>query len=178
MVQHFKQHKRCSIRLKHYDYTASGYYFVTMCAYKRVHLFGQVDSSGMHINQFGQIVCEEWNRSALLRPEIILDSFVVMPDHVHGIVIITSNQGDPPIVEAYGHTPPFASSIVEAYGHTPNDPIPKANPSISTARTKTTSGPLSPRRSLRRMAIRPNDPLHFAPLRDHWGRWYVRLRAR
>jgi REP element-mobilizing transposase RayT len=64
---------------------------VTLCTYQRECLFGDIDGAGkLTLSAAGQIVEEEWNRSALIRKEIELDAFVVMPNHVHGIVVITS----------------------------------------------------------------------------------------
>jgi REP element-mobilizing transposase RayT len=85
------QYHRRSIRLKDYDYAQAGVYFVTLCTYQRESLFGDIDSAGeLILSVMGQIVEEEWQRSALIRKEIELDAFVVMPNHVHAIVVITS----------------------------------------------------------------------------------------
>jgi len=87
-------HRR-SIRLKDHDYAQPGAYFVTICADRRQSLFGAVVEFEMRPNAFGRVVEEEWFRSAELRREIMLDAFVVMPNHIHGIVFIgyTTAQG-------------------------------------------------------------------------------------
>lgn len=82
------KHHRRSIRLRGYDYTSAGAYFVTICTYGRECLFGDVDDAAVRLNPYGLVAREEWLRSAARRPEIELDAFVVMPNHVHGIVII------------------------------------------------------------------------------------------
>ena len=82
------KHHRRSIRLPGYDYTRSGYYFVTICCYQRQCLFGDIVNGAMQLNQFGEIVQKEWLRSSIIRQEIELNEFVVMPNHFHGIVII------------------------------------------------------------------------------------------
>ena len=84
------RHHRRSIRLKGYDYTRPGAYFVTICTHDRICLFGDVVNGRMELNEYGQIVREEWFRSAEIRREIELypDEFVVMPNHLHGIVWI------------------------------------------------------------------------------------------
>ena len=82
------KHHRRSIRLPGYDYTRSGYYFVTICCYQRQCLFGDILDGVMQLNQFGEIVQKEWLRSSIIRQEIELNEFVVMPNHFHGIVII------------------------------------------------------------------------------------------
>ncbi len=80
--------RRRSIRLKGYDYTQAGAYFVTICTQGRACLFGEVVNGEMRLNEWGEIVREEWFRSAQIRQEIQLnlDEFVVMPNHIHGIV--------------------------------------------------------------------------------------------
>jgi putative transposase len=82
------KHHRQSIRLKGYDYSADGMYFITICAYQRNCLFGVIDNGVMHHNEYGQILTEEWLKSAEIRQEIELGEWVVMPNHIHGIVII------------------------------------------------------------------------------------------
>jgi len=86
------KHRR-SIRLRGYDYTQPGAYFVTICTHDREHLFGEVIDGEMRVNEFGQIVQEEWFRTAQVRPYVQLqpDEFVVMPNHVHGIIWIVDD---------------------------------------------------------------------------------------
>mgnify|MGYP003656005392 CR=1 FL=1 len=79
---------RHSIRLKGYDYSAEGAYFVTMVCKDRLHWFGEVTDGKMQLSEAGNIVEEEWLRGAELRSEITLDAYVVMPNHFHGIVVI------------------------------------------------------------------------------------------
>ena len=85
--------RRRSIRLRGYDYSQPGVYFVTLCTHNQEHLFGEVVDGEMRLNELGQVVREEWLRSAEIRREIILDAFVIMPNHLHGIVIITDDGG-------------------------------------------------------------------------------------
>lgn len=82
-------HRR-SIRLKSYDYTQPGAYFVTFCAYQRQHLFGEVVDGNMVLNERGKIARYEWFKTAELRPYVKLydDEFVIMPNHGHGIIWI------------------------------------------------------------------------------------------
>ena len=83
-----QKHHRHSIRLKGYDYTQSGAYYVTIVVYQRQHLFGEVVNGEMQLNELGQIARDEWFKTAILRPYVELheDEFVVMPNHVHGII--------------------------------------------------------------------------------------------
>jgi len=79
---------RHSIRLKEYDYGQPGAYFVTVCTHHRECLFGEIVEGKIVLNPFGKIVEEEWMISANIRREIELDEFVVMPNHMHGIIAI------------------------------------------------------------------------------------------
>jgi REP element-mobilizing transposase RayT len=96
------RHHRRSIRLRGYDYRQPGAYFVTIVTQDRACLFGEVVGEEMHLNELGKIVWEEWFRSAEIRQEIELlpDEFVVMPNHVHGIVWIVESP-----VGAHGRAP-------------------------------------------------------------------------
>jgi REP element-mobilizing transposase RayT len=81
---------RQSIRLKDYDYSAQGSYFVTLVTQDRVHLFGKIENGKMNLNSVGKIVAEEWKNTVQLRPNTILGEFIIMPDHMHMIVTIIS----------------------------------------------------------------------------------------
>jgi REP element-mobilizing transposase RayT len=83
-----KMHHRRSIRLPGYDYASPGSYFVTVCTRRRELLFGEVIEGQMHRNALGDIVHAEWYATERFRPEVRLDAFVVMPNHLHGILEI------------------------------------------------------------------------------------------
>jgi REP element-mobilizing transposase RayT len=76
------------LRLRNYDYSGAGAYFITVCVWKRLCLFGNAVNGEMVLNQFGTIVWDEWLKTAQIRNNIEMDSFVVMPNHVHGVVLI------------------------------------------------------------------------------------------
>jgi len=82
-----KNHRR-SIRLKGYDYTQAGAYFVTICTKDRACLFGDVADGVMRLNQMRHIVRQCWLAIPDHFPHVLLDEFVVMPNHVHGILVI------------------------------------------------------------------------------------------
>ena len=82
-----ENHRR-SIRLKGYDYTRAGAYFVTICTKDRACLFGDVADGVMRLNQMGHIVRQCWLAIPDHFPHVLLDEFVVMPNHVHGILVI------------------------------------------------------------------------------------------
>ena len=88
-------HHRRSIRLKGYDYTQPGAYFVTVCAHQRMHFFGEVVNGEMVLNDRGKIARDEWFKTATLRPYVKLyeDEFVIMPNHGHGIIWIEEDVG-------------------------------------------------------------------------------------
>lgn len=82
------KHHRRSIRLPTWDYRRFGAYYVTLCTQEHRCLFGHITDEQMHLNETGRIVDEEWRRSTDIRTEIELDAYVIMPNHVHGIVLI------------------------------------------------------------------------------------------
>jgi REP element-mobilizing transposase RayT len=82
-----KYHRR-SMRLHGYDYSLAGAYFITIVTHDRESLFGEVVDDEMRMNQYGKIVEHIWMDLPSHYPQITLDTFVVMPNHVHGILII------------------------------------------------------------------------------------------
>ncbi len=82
------QHHRRSIRLKGYDYRQAGAYFITICTKDRSYLFGEVVDGEMRLNEIGQIVVDTWQWLATQYKNIELDAWVVMPNHLHGIIVI------------------------------------------------------------------------------------------
>ena len=119
------RHQRRSIRLKGYDYTQAGAYFVTLCVQGRECLFGTITAGEMILNELGQIVYEEWKRSSEIRREMELDEFVVMPNHMHGILWILESDD----VRAHGRAPqPGGAPIVRADGRPPQRQPPQRAP--------------------------------------------------
>ena len=120
-------HKRQSIRLKGYDYSQSGLYFITICCYQRECLFGNIINSQMILNNFGQLIKEEWLKSAEIRKEIELDDFVIMPNHFHGIVIINQEINS----DFMKNDVDFQDNNVGANGSSPLQQIQSSPPKIS-----------------------------------------------
>jgi len=89
-----EKHHRRSIRLKGYDYSSAGAYFITIFTHQRRCLFGVIRNGVMELNAYGQIVAECWQQIPQHFPRVQLDAFVVMPNHVHGILMITNNGRD------------------------------------------------------------------------------------
>jgi putative transposase len=87
-MEHSSEKHRRSIRLKNYDYSQSGAYFVTICTYNKECLFGGIADGKMILSELGEIARDEWNRTAHIRDNVELDEYVVMPNHLHGIIVI------------------------------------------------------------------------------------------
>jgi len=81
-------HHRRSIRLKGYDYTQAGAYFVTMCVQDRACLFGRIEDAAMNINEFGYTVLDVWQWLPEQYPYVSIGEFIIMPNHFHCILII------------------------------------------------------------------------------------------
>jgi len=94
-----KIHHRRSIRLQGYDYSSPGAYYVTLCSFGKQCIFGQVVDDQMHENECGRIVRGQWFESAQIRRELELDAFIVMPNHLHGILWIVGPNSARPRVE-------------------------------------------------------------------------------
>jgi putative transposase len=88
MVDDNVNRQRHSIRLPEYDYSQAEAYFVTLCVHERACLFGEIVGGAMQLNECGALVASEWSRTAVIRPQVVLDEFVVMPNHFHGIVML------------------------------------------------------------------------------------------
>ena len=80
--------ERANPRHSDFDYRTFAAYFVTICAHERRCLFGTVQRGRMVLNERAKIVVEEWEQSEEMRDEVVLDAFVVMPNHLHGIVCL------------------------------------------------------------------------------------------
>ena len=90
MTFDLQKHHRRSLRLKGYDYSQAGAYFVTVCAQDRACLFGDVVGDQMHVNDAGRILLSEWNTLPARFPAVELDVFCIMPNHIHGIIVIAT----------------------------------------------------------------------------------------
>lgn len=118
MTYDHHKHRRRSIRLKGYDYSQAGAYFVTICAQNRECLFGDIVDGEMRLHDAGQMIQDMWNDLDARYPDVETDEFVVMPNHVHGIIVIRRNDcrgevSSPisvspiPTIKQGGETPPL-----------------------------------------------------------------------
>ena len=113
-------HHRRSIRLAGYDYSQAGAYFVTICAQNREHLFGEIVNGIMQLNEYGQLVEFTWHDLVNHNGNIELREFVIMPNHVHGIIVIAAPAAPPAPVRAGSEpaptpAPPPLSEIVRQF---------------------------------------------------------------
>ena len=137
MISNIPHHRR-SIRLKGYDYTSEGGYFITLVTHERQNLFGVVENDEMHLNPRGGIARDEWFRTAQLRPyiELFEEEFIVMPNHIHGIIWIT----DPAWLTRWGTArrapTPDDSPAIEQFGKPISGSIPTIVRAYKSAVTK------------------------------------------
>ncbi len=80
--------RRRSIRLPAYDYSQYGWYFVTICTRNKAELFGDIRSGGMMLSEIGMAADKCWRDIPSHFPHVVIDEYVVMPNHTHGIVVI------------------------------------------------------------------------------------------
>jgi REP element-mobilizing transposase RayT len=125
------QHRRRSIRLQGYDYAQEGAYFVTICVQGRKCLFGQVTDDQMQLSNAGRMVQHTWERLPIRFPALELDSYVVMPNHLHAILVLADEpdrRGEPRVRPSctavskgdhkdrpYGTPPGSVGRVVQAF---------------------------------------------------------------
>lgn len=88
-----QKHHRKSIRLKGYDYSQAGLYFITICCQDRAPLFGEIHKGEMLLNEYGKIAFMEWQKTEEIRGNCRIHASVIMPNHIHGIIEITLKKG-------------------------------------------------------------------------------------
>lgn len=86
-------HHRKSIRLKGYDYSQSGLYFITICCYNKECMFGEISNGTMALNSAGQVAQHCWQEIPSHFPNVVLHEHIIMPNHIHGIIEITDTVG-------------------------------------------------------------------------------------
>lgn len=135
------KHRR-SIRLRNYDYTQEGAYFVTICTHERITMFGEILNGAMTPNHWGEIVQSCWENIPNHHTVVELDAFVVMPNHMHGIIVITGdevdkneNRGDKIDVDSRGGMTYGRGMIY----HAPTNHAPPINHTPPTHRAPTTN---------------------------------------
>jgi REP element-mobilizing transposase RayT len=81
-------HHRRSIRLKGFDYSKAGLYFIAICCQDRISRFGNIENSKMILNQFGEVAFNEWVKLTERFINFQIDEFQIMPNHIHGIILL------------------------------------------------------------------------------------------
>ncbi|MGC3980762.1 MAG: hypothetical protein QM808_05830 [Steroidobacteraceae bacterium] len=89
MKDHFFRPKRRYMRLRNYNYSETGAYFVTICAYQKRCMFGEISDGAMVLNKLGTLIESTWLQLSDHLPGLALDEFVIMPNHLHGIVALS-----------------------------------------------------------------------------------------
>ena len=119
------KHHRRSIRLQGYDYTSAGAYFVTICAYRRECLFGDVVNSSVEVSPFGQLASEGWLWLKEQYSYVGLDAWVLMPNHLHGILVLFPEPGQKvkPLGRLIGAFKTVTTKQVNLLRKTPGNPL-------------------------------------------------------
>jgi len=108
-------HHRRSIRLKGYDYSQEGLYFITLCVQDRESIFGEIKKGEMHLNAFGKIAEEEWLNTPNIRDNVALHEHIIMPNHMHGIIEITFQKSKTLEIGAFQSPSQSIGSIIRGY---------------------------------------------------------------
>ncbi len=80
-----------STRLQNWDYASNGHYFITICTKDRQNYFGEIKNNQIILNEYGKIVYDEIKNINNYNKLIMIDEFIIMPNHIHGILIIDNN---------------------------------------------------------------------------------------
>ena len=108
--------ERKKIRLRNYDYSKSGYYFVTICTKNREKWFGGIESGRMRLSKFGEIARNFWVKISEHFKEVSVDEFSVMPNHLHGILVIEEIMvGNAYMRSLQNRTKMLLSKIIQQY---------------------------------------------------------------
>ena len=125
------KHHRRSTRLLGYDYSQAGLYFVTIVCQDRIHLFGEVIDGVMHLNEIGQVAEEEWLNTEKVRENVVLHEYVIMPNHVHGIIEIVYPKQSSNKVGEFRSPSQTIGSIIRGYKVATIKRIKDLSPTIS-----------------------------------------------
>lgn len=121
-------HRRKSLRLQCHDYSRRGFYFVTVITERRIHLFGKIVGEGseparMHLNELGIAVRHIWLGLVAHNPNIKLHEFVLMPNHVHGVIEIISDGAGHGLAEIIRQFKTFSARKINAVRNSPGEKV-------------------------------------------------------
>ncbi|MCF6149966.1 MAG: transposase [Candidatus Kuenenia sp.] len=125
MTLYKNKYRTGSVRLTEWDYSTEGHYFVTICTLHGECVFGEVIEEQVHLSSIGKIVAEEWVKTEIIRNNVLLDKWIVMPNHLHGIIIIKNNDVEThccasPNVTLHGNAingKPHGNATTETHGN-------------------------------------------------------------
>ena len=106
--------KRKQMRLSDYDYSQNGYYYITVCTYNRNKLFGKLQNGEIYLSEYGKIADFVWNDLINHNP-IVLHEYIIMPDHIHGIIQINNNSKSVEISEIIRQFKTFSSKRINEH---------------------------------------------------------------
>jgi putative transposase len=115
MTYNPKIHHRRSIRLKSYNYANEGLYFITICCKNKEKFFGEIHNGEMILNPIGKIAFDEWKQTQSIRTNCLIHEFIIMPDHIHGIIEITENQGEKDMIGKFQSPKQTIGSFIRGY---------------------------------------------------------------
>ena len=143
MVYNPDIHNRHTIRLQGYDYTQSGAYFITICTDQKECIFGKIDSGAMQLSPLGEIAYYQWLQLPKRFTNIVLDAFVIMPNHMHGIIVITEMDVNQNGRGEAGDTRYASQSLIPKSPASPLQPdkMPHQTPAINPGKPKESTRP-------------------------------------
>lgn len=107
--------RRRSIRLSTHDYSANWTYFLTLCTYRRAHTFGSIDYGVVNLSVAGRIVRDLWIQTAEMRRGVIIDAFVIMPDHLHAIIALPAAERKAPLEGLLQRAPESLGALMAGF---------------------------------------------------------------
>ncbi len=116
MTEKYKNKYRiASARLQNWDYGSNAAYFITICTHNREHFFGEIENNKMKLSEIGEMANKYWYEIPEHFPFVKLDAFIVMPNHIHGIIIIDKPVPPLPRKNKFGTQSQNLASIIRGY---------------------------------------------------------------
>lgn len=86
-----KSYRINSTRIPEFDYSSESYYFITICSFQKQQKFSEIKNGNIYLNEIGKIIKKEWLNTEQIRDNVIMDDYVIMPNHIHGIIVLNSH---------------------------------------------------------------------------------------
>lgn len=119
MSKYKNKYKIESNRMTGWDYSHNGYYFITIVTKNRIKWFGEIINGKMIYSDFGKIVLKEWGKSFQIRTELFSNEFILMPDHLHAILILNNKELKNHIPENHGLTSQYDNNQSDKFQRKP-----------------------------------------------------------